>query len=208
MTDIAISAKVECSNGHCGKSTEVIINPIKRKVTHFVVEDSSLPDYSTRLVPVEKVLSTSQDLIHLGCSRNEFIRMEPFITTRYIEPEVSSEAKTYWGADSYVAPFVINDSAPNIIQEEHVPLGEMAVHRGMHVDATYGRVGTVDELVVDADCAVITHFLLRKGHLWGAEDVAVPIAAVDSIYQDSVKLTLDKKIVKALPAVSIKRHTD
>jgi hypothetical protein len=134
--------------------------------------------------------------------------MEPFITTRYIEPEVSTEAKTYWGANSYVAPLVINDSAPNIIQEEHIPLGELAVHRGMHVDATDGRVGLVDELVVDPDCEVITHVLLRKGHLWGAEDVAVPIAAIDGIYDDSVRLTLDKHAVKELPAVSIKRHTD
>ncbi len=208
MTDIPISAKVECTDGHCGKSTDVIINPIKRKVTHFVVEDSSLPDYTTRLVPVEKVLSTSNDRINLDCSRDEFIRMEPFITTRYIEPTESIEEETYWGADSYVAPLVINDSAPNIIQEEHIPLGELAVHRGMHVDATDGRVGTVDELVVDPECEVITHVLLRKGHLWGAEDIAVPIAAIDSIYEDTVFLTLDKKAVKGLPKVSLKRHTD
>ncbi|UCC52262.1 MAG: PRC-barrel domain-containing protein [Anaerolineaceae bacterium] len=208
MTDIPISAKVECNDGHCGKSTEVIINPVKRKVTHFVVEDSSLPDYSTRLVPVEKVVDMSHDLIRLDCSKDEFIRMEPFVTDRYIDPEVSIEAKTYWGADSYVAPLVINDSAPNIRKEEHVPVGELAVHRGMHVDATDGRAGTVDELVVDSEGEVITHMLLRKGHLWGKKDVAVPVTAIEDIYKDTVILNIDKKAIKELPTVSVKRHSD
>jgi len=86
MTDILLSAKVNCSDGHCGQSTEVIVNPVKKKITHFVVEDSSLPDYDTRLVPIEKVASTSHDSILLDCNRDEFVRMEPFITSRYIEP--------------------------------------------------------------------------------------------------------------------------
>ena len=208
MTDIPISAKVECTDGHCGKSIEVIVNPVKRKITHFVVEDSSLPDYSTRLVPVEKVESTSHDLIRLDCSKDEFIRMEPFITSRYVKPERAAEAKVYWGADSYIDPLVISDTPPNLVEDAHVPKGELAVYRGMDVDATDGRVGTVDELVVDPEGDVITHFLLRKGHLWGKKDVAVPVSAVDDVYQEKVLLNIDKKAIKDLPTVSVKRHSD
>ena len=208
MPDIPLSAKVNCLDGHCGKSTEVIVNPIKRKITHFVVEDSSLPDYETRLVPVEKVKHTSHDLIQLDCSRDEFIRMEPFITSRYIEPERSVEDKIYWGADSFVDPLVINDSPPNLIPETHIPRGELAVHRGMHVDATDGRVGKVDELVADSEGEVITHLLMRKGHLWGTKDVAIPVSAIEDVYGGTVNLNVDKKTVKDYPAVPVKRHTD
>jgi uncharacterized protein YrrD len=78
----------------------------------------------------------------------------------------------------------------------------------MHVDATDGRAGTVDELVVDSEGEVITHMLLRKGHLWGKKDVAVPITAIDDIYKDTVILNIDKKAIKELPTVSVKRHSD
>jgi hypothetical protein len=43
MTDIPIKAKVECNDGPCGQSTNVIVNPVSHKVTHLVVHDKSLP---------------------------------------------------------------------------------------------------------------------------------------------------------------------
>lgn len=42
MADFPIAAPVECTDGPCGKSTNVIVNPVNRKVTHVVVEDKSL----------------------------------------------------------------------------------------------------------------------------------------------------------------------
>ncbi len=53
--DIPIDAKVQCTDGKCGKSTYVIVNPVKRAVTHFVVKDKKLPENPDRLVPVEKI---------------------------------------------------------------------------------------------------------------------------------------------------------
>jgi hypothetical protein len=42
MADFPIAAPIECSDGPCGKSTNVIVNPVNRRVTHVVVEDKSL----------------------------------------------------------------------------------------------------------------------------------------------------------------------
>ncbi|MDX1413993.1 MAG: PRC-barrel domain-containing protein [Candidatus Promineifilaceae bacterium] len=208
MNDIPIKANVECSDGHCGKSVSIIINPVNKKITHFVVEDSSLPDYETRLVPIEKVKNIGHDHIQLDCNRDDFVRMEPFITNRYVTPQQSIEDEVYWGADSYVDPLVIGD-IPNLISESHIPRGELAVHRGMEVDATDGRIGTVDELVVDPEGQVVTHLLMRKGHLWGKKDVAIPIEAIESVYKDTVRLNVNRATVKEYPAISVKRlHSD
>jgi sporulation protein YlmC with PRC-barrel domain len=69
-----------------------------------------------------------------------------------------------------------------------------------------GKVGTVDELVVDPDSGNITHLLMRKGHLWGKKDVAIPVTAIDLVDDEEVYLKIDKEAVGALPAVPVKRH--
>jgi hypothetical protein len=46
---------------------------------------------------------------------------------------------------------------------------------------------------------------MREGHLWGKKEVTIPVSAVDFADADTVYLKLDKKDVKALPAVSVKR---
>ena len=87
----------------------------------------------------------------------------------------------------------------------HVPLGELEVHAGMEVEATDGKVGKMDELVLDKDSGDITHIQMREGHLWGKKDVAIPVSAVDFTDEKTVYLNIDKKAVGALPAVKVKR---
>ena len=55
-------------------------------------------------------------------------------------------------------------------------------------------------LVIERDDRRVTHVLLQEGHLWGRKDVAIPIAAVESV-DDGVRLTLTKLQVQNLPAV-------
>jgi sporulation protein YlmC with PRC-barrel domain len=76
----------------------------------------------------------------------------------------------------------------------------------MDVNTDGGKVGTVDELVVDPDSGNITHLLMRKGHLWGKKDVAVPVSAIQVVGAVDVYLKIDKEAVSALPAVPVKRH--
>lgn len=86
--DIPIDAKVQCTDGDCGKSIFVIANPITRAVTHFVVKDRNLPENPVRLVPVEKIAEVSSNLIRLNCTRAEVAEMQLFATMDYVEEEV------------------------------------------------------------------------------------------------------------------------
>ena len=77
-------------------------------------------------------------------------------------------------------------------------------HSGMHVEASDGRVGRLDALVLDPKNGDVTHILMREGHLWDKKDVAIPVSGAYFSDKDTVYLKLDKAAVKKLPAVAFK----
>jgi sporulation protein YlmC with PRC-barrel domain len=204
--DIPIDAQVQCTDGQCGKSTFVIVNPIKRIVTHFVVKDKRFPEDPDRLVPVERIAEISGKQIHLECTRSEVAGMQPFTTTRFVQKEEPDYATSYMAGDpnAFTHPMVAYDTWVESVPEVHVPHDELAVYRGMDVRTDQGKVGKVDELVVDPDSGEITHLLMRKGHLWGAKDVSIPVSAIDLVAADEVYLNIDNEAVAALPSVAVK----
>jgi hypothetical protein len=203
MANIAINAKVECTDGPCGKSTHVIVNPVNHKVTHFVLHDKSLPDNPTRLVAVGNVAGATGQQIKLNCTKADVAKMPPFLVSNFIQE--SAPGKAYASGEAYTSQYVIDDTAYDEVQEWNIPEGEFALHSGMHVEATDGHVGKLDELVLDPSSGEVTNLLMREGHLWGKKDVAIPVSAVDFGDADTVYLKLDKAAVKALPAVPVKR---
>jgi sporulation protein YlmC with PRC-barrel domain len=203
MTDIPLNANVQCSDSACGKTTNLLVNPVTHKVTHIVLEDKSLGDNPTRLVPVENVTSTTQTQITLSCTKDDVAHMKPFITTNFVQESPSGLA--YTTRDGYIYPYAINDTAYAPVNERHVPLGELAVHGGMEVEASDGKVGKLDELVLDNNSGEITHIQMLEGHLWGKKDVAIPVSAIDFCDAKTVYLKIDKKAVQALPAVKVRR---
>ncbi len=87
---------------------------------------------------------------------------------------------------------------------ENIPLGELDMRRGDHVEATDGRVGRIDGFVIDPQSDGITHLLLREGHLWGAKDVTIPIMGIKDIKEGVVHLNLNKQAIAALPTVKLR----
>jgi hypothetical protein len=86
-------------------------------------------------------------------------------------------------------------------------MGEVAVRRDEYVDATDGQIGRVQGLVIDTVTHHVTHVLLQEGHLWGRKEVAIPIAAVTSIEEGRLRLSLTKKEIEDLPAVDVQDLT-
>lgn len=203
MTNIPIKTHVECSDGFCGQSTQVVVNPINKKVTHLVVESRHFTGSHTRLVPVGKVAKITQEKITLNCTKADMENMPPFVVANFIQESASGRA--YESQDVYSYQYVINDTGYDEIDEENIPDGELALYRGMQVQATDAKVGKLDELVLDSDSGNITHILMREGHLWGKKDVAIPVSAVDICDADTIFLNIDKDAVSALPIVKTKK---
>jgi len=202
VKNIPINAKVECTDGACGRSTNVIVNPVNHAVTHVAIKDKSLIDNPTRLVPVSYVAEVTDEQITLNCTMAEVAKLGPFVVADFIQESPSGGA--YWSGEAYSAQYVVDDTAYDEVDEEEIPEGELGLYGGMHVEASDGRVGKLDQLVLDPKSGAITGLVMRKGHLWGARDVTVPVEQVESCGGDTVYLRLDKSAVGALPAMKVR----
>lgn len=208
MIVIPLHASVECTDGACGESVTVIVNPITEKVTHFVVKDKTLPPPAERLVPIEEVVETTSEMVRLRLRRDEMAALKPFVETQYVEGD--ELVPVYGTYDSFsMSPYVTPVGTHQLpIEVEQVPPGELAVYRGSRVEGTDGYVGKVGELLVDPESGHITHLVMREGHLWGKKEVTIPISTIDHVMADTVYLKLDRQSIEMLPAVPVKRHYD
>jgi hypothetical protein len=196
---IPLNASVQCTDGQDGRTVQVIVDPIAKKTTHVVVEERK-PPHIERLVPMREVLGTIDNAIYLNCSRQELGRMTPLIEAEFLWAEIPgfNESHPY-----LLHPYVIPGRL--MVRQESLPPEELGVRRGARVHATDGKVGWVDEFVVIPTNGEITHLLLREGHLWGCNEVTIPISTIARIDGKTVHLKLNRKEVKALPSVQVRR---
>jgi sporulation protein YlmC with PRC-barrel domain len=196
--DIPINAKVlDADEKECGRVSYIVLNPVTEQLTHIVVDRGTWP-HDERLVPIEQVQRNLNSHISLLCTKDELAKMDSFMETEFVTADIPR-----YLSDPYVLvqPFRYADVEQVIVEHEHVPEGETAVHRGARVEATDGHVGRVDEFLIDPASERITHLVLREGHLWGKKEISVPISYIRTFEEDTVYLNLDKDGIEALPVI-------
>lgn len=208
--EIPLQAQVECTDGVCGRSVCVLINPILNQVTCLVVKLDAFPN-TEHIVPIIFLKETIVDTVRLSCSKAELEKMASFVKTEFVEEKVRDYAGYQGGASGmgprYLMPYVTSDvSVQTLVDRLQIPPGELAVHRGTRVEALDGYVGRVDEFVINPDNSHITYLVMREGHLWGDKSVIIPLSAMDDVGDDTVFLNLDKHQIEALPTFPIHRH--
>lgn len=199
--DIPVNAKVNCTDGECGRSTYVIVNPVTKQVTHLVVKENHSPN-TERMVPVKWIEETGPDIVLLKCDREKFATMSNFVETEYLREELPEY--DHMAGGYFLLPFVVPKVTKTLgVKHRSIPLGELAVKRGAAVYATDGHVGQVDEFLVDPKDGHITHLVMRNSHPWGQKEVTFSISEIDQIDRDGVHLKLDKHAVEALPKIPV-----
>ena len=198
--DIPLNVDVHCSDGRCGRSTYIIMNPTTEQLTHLVVKEQ-WPSRTERIVPVDWISVTTRAIIVLNHSRDQFTQLEPFTQTDFIQrdvPHFSTDPKL-----TMLWPFVT--PAKRVVEDVYrqIPLGELAVRRGAKVRASDGRVGEVDEFMVDPESGHITHLVLREGLPWDKKYVNIPVSEIERIEEGTVHLKMDKEGIRALPTIPI-----
>ena len=201
--DIPIDVDVLCAGEKCGHSTSLVINPVNEHITHLVVTEGTFPNIE-RLVPVDKILTSSPNSIQLRCNQTELSKMNTFEETDFIEAG-QLEVSLPYSVPYQVWPYAMYDEMPTPVERERIPAGEIAIRRGTPVRATDGEVGKVDEFLVDPENDTISHLVLREGHLWGKKDVTIPVSEIDKINEEAVYLKLNKKAIESLPTVPVRR---
>lgn len=194
-----IGVPARCSDGECGTVIRVVVDPVARTVTHVVVEPPHRQGLG-RLVPLDLVASSNGE-VTLRCDKNGFDALPIAEETDFL-PGTAYEG--YGG--EFVLPLPYLPLGPGSttlpVTYDKLPLNEVGVRRGVAVRATDGEIGKLQGLVMDPADHGVTHVLLQEGHLWGREEVAIPISAVVS-FEPEIELSITKKEVRDLPAVAI-----
>ena len=200
--ELPLDVIVHCSDGRCGRSTYIILNPATDQVTHLVVRERQ-PSRVERLVPVSWVSTSAAEVLVLGHTIEEFSQLEPFNQTEFIYTDLPHHATdpkltALW-------PYVVPAKRVIDTQIRSIPPGQLAVRRGARVRATDGPVGRIDEFLVDPENCHITHLVLREGNLLGKKSVTIPVSEIDHIEEKVVHLKIDKKAVRMMPTIKVKR---
>ncbi len=219
MTRLEIGSAVSCSDGPCGKLITLVVNPLSRAVTHLVVEPAHRWGLG-RLVPIDLVIvdesADAQEDIVLQCTRAQFDELDMAEETQFV-----TAAGADWGVDGQVMlwPYyalnagssaVLRDyggNAPVPITYDTLPPGEVAVRRGERVHATDGEVGRVHGLIIDPGNGHVSHVLVKAGHLFGREEMAIPIGNVENV-ENGVQLNVTKDHILDLPHVDLDPGSD
>jgi sporulation protein YlmC with PRC-barrel domain len=217
---LEIGNRVRCADGVYGELTDIVIDPLEKRVTHLVVQPEQ-GEGGARLVPIRlaKRREDGQREIELACTLDEAQAFESVHEFAYLrlgespadDPDwdVGVEdvlAMPYYAGLDDVDPYWSEPDSHISMYYDRVPKGEVEVRRASAVISADGHsLGEVDGFVVDAD-GQITHFVLERGHLWGRREVTIPIGAVARVESDLVHVALSKDEVGALPAVRVGRH--
>lgn len=195
--DIPLNVEVYCTDGLCGHSKEVVINRKTEEVTHLVVVQNSSP-HIQRMVPVDKISETTSQMIRLGCTKKDFEIMRPFVKVDMFREEAP---EAHYLPDPYMMEVSVPESRWFTVKHEDIPVGEVAVRQGAHIQATDGRVGKLDEFLVDPETEHVTNLVMREGHLWGKKEVTIPVSEIDHLEEDVIFLKLNKHQIGALKSI-------
>jgi hypothetical protein len=209
--EYAIGAQAYCEDGACGELVRVVVDPVKRAITHLVVKRRHGHDVG-RLVPIGLVDAATQQEVRLRCIRAEFEALDYAKETEFLP---APDGQWNYGPNQMLLmPYFglggteeMGGGHPGRLaaggDHDRVPPGEVEVRRGQRVHASDGAIGHVRGLVVDPSDFRVTHVLLDEGHLWGKKEVSIPISAVTGV-DDGVRLNLTKAEVADLPPVEVR----
>jgi uncharacterized membrane protein/sporulation protein YlmC with PRC-barrel domain len=203
MIDLPTKAKVQCLDGAAGRTTYLIFNPNDHRLTNLVVK-SNRPPFTEYLVPVDQIEETTPNQINLKCSRKELYAMEPFECEQYMRTKLP-EYLVY--PYSYPSLEINTREVDTYIPVKFLNIrpSETSVRRGAQVEATDGRVGQVDELLINSHNMQVTHLVVRERHLLDFREITIPVSQIERVYDDTVYLKLDRESVEQLPTTPIQR---
>ena len=215
---LELGKRVRCSDDEVvGELADVIIDPVKKRVTHLVVKPHNHGPAESHLVSIELAEASADGReISLRCTAEEvraLPNIEDFAYLRLGENVVSDPNWDVGVTNVLAMPYfestgVVDYAAfeENVgVTYDRVPKGEVEIRRTSTVITGDGHyVGDVDGFLVDEDDQ-ITHFVLERGHLWGRREVTVPIGAVTKVESDTVTVGLSTDEIGALPAHRVHR---
>ena len=197
-----LNAYVHCTDGQCGRSSHIVLNPASGQITHIVVRERQ-PSRVERLVPAVLVEHTAAEAILLRCTLGEFAALEPFNQTEFVFGDLPHHASD--PSLTLLWPYAV--AAKRVVDEKirPIPPGELAVRRGARVEAIDGTAGQVEEFLVDPETCYITHLCVRESRRRGDRMMCVPVSEIAEIKEKVVHLRVDRETVRSMKPIPAER---
>ena len=212
---------VESTDGAVGEIADVIIDPVRRRLTHLIVQRGHRHEQA-RLIPIG-AMASSADHVVLSWSTEQVEHSPRVEETEFVElghwpqPQAGWDIGTtrvlvgrYYGAGGLGFGMGFDTGGPGrypmSTTYDRIPAGTAEIRRtSVVMSADDHVVGHVDGFIVDPD-DVITHIILERGHLWGHRKVTIPMREVGSVTSDRVQLRSGRHAIGAFPTVPFHRH--
>ena len=199
-------AHVLASNAQeVGSLDRVVVNPETKVITHIVVRMGSLFNKEDKIVPIELVTDTTEDLVVLEADVSTVESMP-----RFEEKQIVSEEQTLQepSASENSQPAVISlvlDTTTNETYTtetvQNIPEGTVAMKEGAKVISADGEhVGNVERVLADSAVAQITHLMISRGILT-KEVKLIPVKWVLKIGEENVYLNVNKDSLDGLNGI-------
>jgi hypothetical protein len=147
------------------------------------------------LVSMSHIVTSTPDRIQLDVSKKELEKdMLPFIKTEFLEsglPDTLYTTDLMW-------PHLIANLEVQTIEHENIPLHELAVHSGAVVEAKDGRIGQLENFIVNPDDKHVTRIVVRTGHWFVHTRLAIPVSAIDHFEEDKIYLSMTRQETREL----------
>lgn len=206
-------AHVLASNAQeVGFLERVVLNPDSNVITHIVVRMGPLLNKEDRILPIELVTDTTEDLVLLDADASTVESMPFFEKKQVIQEERSVEASASsehqgavpFGESPIVVPPVLDAEetyATEIVQ--NIPEGTVAMKAGAKVIAADGeQLGHVERILADSSVDQITHLLISRG-IFSKEVKIIPIKWVMKIGEENVYLHVNKDSVEGSDGIPL-----
>ena len=203
-------AHVLASNAQeVGSLERVVLNPETKVITHIVVRMGALFNKADKIVPMEMVTDTTEDLVVLDADVTTVEGMPPFEERQIISEEreaaeVSAEVELpVLLGESPVSLLLAPDSGETYTTEmvQNIPEGTVAMKQGAKVISADGEhLGNVERVLADASVAQITHLMISRGILT-KEVKLIPTKWILKIGEDNVYLNENKDSIEGMEGI-------
>jgi uncharacterized protein YrrD len=207
---------------HVGDIERVVMDPRTKEITHLVVRQGWL-FAEDKVLPVDLVVSTSEDGVVLRPIEDDLQALPRFEKTEFIPRDRLAQAKrakgettqpaTYqqplywyppvgarWWGGGYTAFAYPSPTPYVIVTDRRIPEGTVPLKEGASVTTADGEhAGDISTVIADPDSDRATHLVIEKGWLF-TEQKLVPTSWISMVKEDNVQLAVGSKLLDSLPA--------
>jgi len=203
-------AHVLASNAQeVGSLERVVLNPETKVITHIVVRMGALFNKADKIVPMEMVTDTTEDLVVLDADVTTVEGMPPFE-----EKQIASEERDVAEVPAEVdQPILLGQSPASLLLTpdspetyttetvQNIPEGTVAMKEGAKVISADGEhIGNVERVLADGSVAQITHLMISRGILT-KEVKLIPTKWILKIGEDNVYLNETKDSIEGMEGI-------